>query len=113
MLIRWGGDEFVIVAVGPDAERVDELVTRLDTLFAQPIVLGPDVHALGCSIGLGRATAGERSSDDLLTEAMPGCTTERSPNRASRRELPVRGLPVRGSRSGHGERALGAPLSAR
>jgi len=69
VLIRWGGDEFVIVAVGPDAKRVEELLTRLEELFARPIALGSDEHALGCSIGLGRAAGGERFSDDLLAEA--------------------------------------------
>jgi len=68
-VIRWGGDEFVILATGEDAERVEQLMRRLEKVFAQPVSLASGEHRVACSIGVARARGGQRSTDDLLSEA--------------------------------------------
>jgi len=68
-VIRWGGDEFVILATGADAERVEELMQRLEAMFAQPIALDCGEYRVACSIGLARAQGGDRATNDLLIEA--------------------------------------------
>lgn len=68
-LIRWGGDEFVIVAVGEDAENIQDMIDTLNQIFSQPFVLPSGAHSVGCSIGLSCAQDGNCKLDDVLVEA--------------------------------------------
>lgn len=68
-LIRWGGDEFVIVTIDRQACEVEKLVDRLRTMFSEPVVLPSGAHRVGCSIGVSLAGEQERLLHDVLVEA--------------------------------------------
>lgn len=68
-LIRWGGDEFVIVAVGEDARNIQDMIEKLNQIFAQPFILPSGAHGVGCSIGLSCAESVECRLDDVLVKA--------------------------------------------
>ena len=68
ILIRWGGDEFVIVVPDADQRRAISVAQDVAGLFRQPISTSQGIHKLGCSIGL--ATSRPNTSlDDILQEA--------------------------------------------
>ncbi|MFK7855372.1 MAG: GGDEF domain-containing protein [Granulosicoccus sp.] len=68
VLIRWGGDEFVIVLPEADQRRAISVAQDVAGLFRQPISTTQGVHKLGCSIGLATSRSGT-SLEDILHEA--------------------------------------------
>ncbi|ASJ76889.1 sensor domain-containing diguanylate cyclase [Granulosicoccus antarcticus] len=68
-LIRWGGDEFVIVALGADARNVHDIIERLNKMFSEAFFLPSGAHNVGCSIGLSAANDRSCKLDTLLIEA--------------------------------------------
>lgn len=68
-LIRWGGDEFVIVALGEDARNIQVTIEVLNQIFAQPFILPSGAHSVGCSIGLSCAEVDTCMLEDALVEA--------------------------------------------
>ncbi len=51
VLIRWGGDEFLIISRHTNRAEADAFVSRILTAVAQPISTGPLTIHLTCSIG--------------------------------------------------------------
>ncbi|NND92854.1 MAG: GGDEF domain-containing protein [Granulosicoccus sp.] len=68
VLIRWGGDEFVIVLPGADHRAAISVAQDVSDLFRQPIATSQGVHKLGCSIGMS-TTRHDASLEDVLEEA--------------------------------------------
>lgn len=68
VLIRWGGDEFVIVLPNADQRRAISVAQDVAALFRQPISTTQGVHKLGCSIGLATSRP-DTSLDEILQEA--------------------------------------------
>ncbi|UJB29948.1 GGDEF domain-containing protein [Chromobacterium sp. Beijing] len=53
LVVRLGGDEFLVVAPGLDrGESCSVMVGRLLTVLAQPVALGDDECAVSASIGV-------------------------------------------------------------
>ena len=64
---RWGGDEFVLVAVDiPDAQQLAHEVKRA---FTAPVTTSAGEIAVRCSIGVASSTDGSQSTDLVLREA--------------------------------------------
>ncbi len=68
VLIRWGGDEFVIVIPDANQRRAISVAQDVAALFKQPISTTQGVHKLGCSIGLATSRP-DTSLDQVLQEA--------------------------------------------
>jgi len=68
VLIRWGGDEFVIVLPNADQRHAISVAQDVAGLFKQPISTTQGIHKLGCSIGLATSRS-NTSLDEVLQEA--------------------------------------------
>jgi diguanylate cyclase (GGDEF)-like protein len=74
-VMRWGGEEFLVLAPGIDAEQTDALARRILDLFAaQPVRTSGAVVAMSCSVGWtvsdwSANTAALPTLDDLLALA--------------------------------------------
>ena len=68
VLIRWGGDEFVIVLPDANQRRAISVAQDVAGLFKQPISTTQGIHKLGCSIGLATSRP-DTSLDQVLQEA--------------------------------------------
>jgi len=68
VVARFGGDEFVVLARGMDAEGGDLLVKRLVRNVAQPIVAAPNLFTVGVTVGLAVGRAGI-SVEEVLQQA--------------------------------------------
>lgn len=68
VLIRWGGDEFVIVLPEADQRRAISVAQDVAGLFRQPVSTSQGVHKLGCSIGLATSRP-DTSLEEILHEA--------------------------------------------
>lgn len=68
VIIRWGGDEFVIVLTGADERAAISVAQDVADLFKQPIATTQGVHKLGCSIGLSTSRP-DKSLEAVLEEA--------------------------------------------
>ena len=68
VLIRWGGDEFVIVLPGCDQRAAISVAQDVADLFKLPMATTDGIHKLGCSIGLSTSRP-NTSLDTVLQEA--------------------------------------------
>ena len=68
-IIRWGGDEFVVIVVDEEAEKVEELIERLEAVFSKPFQLSRGEFSVGCSIGLSKPGSSDQSLLNCLNEA--------------------------------------------
>lgn len=68
ILIRWGGDEFVIVLPGAPPRAAISVAQDVADLFKQPFSTTDGVHKLGCSIGLSTSRP-DTSLGTILQEA--------------------------------------------
>jgi diguanylate cyclase (GGDEF)-like protein len=67
---RWGGDEFMVLLVGPsDAERIAETVRRLGRGIDLTLQTTPDPVRAAFSVGLIDDIAPEMTPDDILSHA--------------------------------------------
>jgi diguanylate cyclase (GGDEF)-like protein len=60
---RFGGDEFLIVCQGPGG---DEIVSRIDRVFDDPLLVSKGRARLGVSVGVARTTLGVSTTGDAL-----------------------------------------------
>lgn len=67
-LIRWGGDEFVIVMPSADQREAISVAQDVAGLFKYPIATSDGVHKLGCSIGMSTSRT-NTSLEEVLQEA--------------------------------------------
>lgn len=68
VLVRWGGDEFVVILPDTDQSNAEQQVERIKALFNDPIATEYGEHAIGCSIGLS-TSRGQSSLTDVLRDA--------------------------------------------
>ncbi len=67
---RLGGDEFVFLLLGlRDIHECEQTVTRLLSLIAQPIALGPETVTISASIGVSIYPTDDADPDTLLRHA--------------------------------------------
>ena len=67
-MFRLGGDEFIVVGLGHDPERADELARRAERVIAEPTPLREGFVRVAASVGVAHGGA-ERSIEQLLREA--------------------------------------------
>jgi diguanylate cyclase (GGDEF)-like protein len=68
-LARTGGDEFAVLAEGPDRQGAKVLAWSLQTTFAEPFELHGKSVSVGASIGVAVCPDDGRTADELLTAA--------------------------------------------
>lgn len=80
LVVRWGGEEFLIFAPGADAEQVAQLAGRvLQALADQPVVVGARRLRVTASIGHGRfERASGATGPDSLAATTPRVTWEQA-----------------------------------
>jgi len=67
-LIRWGGDEFVVVLPSTSQQVAVSVAQSVADIFKHPFATSGGVHKLGCSVGLSTSRAGT-SLEKVLQEA--------------------------------------------
>lgn len=60
-IIRWGGDEFVVLLLDKEADNVDLIVEKLEIAFSQPFKLSRGEFTIGCSIGVSKPSTPDQS----------------------------------------------------
>jgi diguanylate cyclase (GGDEF)-like protein/PAS domain S-box-containing protein len=76
LVARFGGDEFLLLVEGADVD-VDELADRIRTALAEPIPVPGGEAAIGVSIGIAVAAAGE-TAEQVLHRADGAMYAEKS-----------------------------------
>ncbi|MFC5069106.1 EAL domain-containing protein [Flaviflagellibacter deserti] len=66
---RVGGDEFVVVLVGDDAENVVEIANCIPVAMEKPFVVAEIEFNVSCAVGYARGTDAEGGADALLQRA--------------------------------------------
>lgn len=84
VLIRWGGDEFVIVLPGADQRGAISVAQDVADLFKQPIATTKGVHKLGCSIGL--STSRPNTSLEMVLQEADANMYDQKKKRKSSKE---------------------------
>lgn len=70
LVSRWGGDEFVILAIGAPGETSDMIIARIHTKLQQHNSEGSSPYDLACSIGVTPVpNDGQKSFESLIAEA--------------------------------------------
>ena len=69
MAARIGGDEFIVVLEGINAEKAGEVVRRIEAAFESPFAIGETEVQIGASVGLSYTGTGEKGAAQLLREA--------------------------------------------
>jgi diguanylate cyclase (GGDEF)-like protein len=79
---RWGGDEFAIVHLSPDPRQGSaDLARRIQDALKQPMLIEGRQIAIGVTIGISLARAGESDPAGLLREADVAAYHAKSHNR--------------------------------
>lgn len=66
---RMGGDEFIVLLEGMEAEKAGEVVRRVEAAFESPFAIGEREIRIGASVGLAYTGTGEKDAAQLLREA--------------------------------------------
>jgi len=70
LVVRWGGDEFVVLVLGMIRRRdLERLSRRIARAIQQPLVVQGHQLTLKASIGIAQGKLPERSVEDLIAEA--------------------------------------------
>ena len=88
VLIRWGGDEFVIVLPEADQRAAITIARDVRDLFNSPIATSDGVHKLGCSIGMATSRPG-MSMEVVLQEADARMYDDKKARKAEKIDAPA------------------------
>lgn len=66
---RIGGDEFIVLLEGIDAERAGEVASRIETALKPPFAIGQREIQISASVGLAYTGTGAKDAAQLLLEA--------------------------------------------
>ena len=70
LVVRWGGDEFVVLVLGMIRRRdLERLSRRIARAIQQPLIVQGRELSLKASIGIAQGKLPERSIEDLIAEA--------------------------------------------
>lgn len=98
IVARWGGDEFVILTVGTDADTADQMIKRIYERLEEHNAFSGKPYKVACSIGLANLRSdGSRSFEDMIAEADKAMYTEKKRRKASQ---------IREGRTSEGENDL-------
>jgi diguanylate cyclase (GGDEF)-like protein len=91
LLVRYGGDEFVVVAYGLHRRRdLERLARRITHSVRQPISVDGRMLQLSASVGIARRNAQFSTADALINEADRAMYQVKQLNRAAaRRRAPA------------------------
>lgn len=69
IVVRFGGDEFVVVCPNADRNIADQVAQRIHAAVCQPIIVANGVTAVGVSIGIAIGPQGFQDPDALMRYA--------------------------------------------
>ena len=85
LIARWGGDEFVILAIGTQDENVDQMSQRITDRIKEYNAESEKSYQLSCSVGIAPIPLdGERSFESLIAEADEAMYVEKRRRKADR-----------------------------
>lgn len=89
LVARWGGDEFVILAVGAGDENIRMMSDRIEESLKEYNATSGKPYQVACSIGVAPVTLGSRSFEDVIAEADQAMYEEKKRRKATRDQAPM------------------------